>query len=139
MKNDCIFCAIIDGELPSFKIYEDEYFYVMLDRFPKCLGHTLILPKRHASNIYALNDNEGQRLFPLAQKVAGALQENIKFTGLNLLQNNGATAGQEVSHFHLHLIPRIDGDDMAIQYRRLDPPEEEFEKTAEALRKVLCP
>jgi len=56
MKNDCIFCAIIDGEMPSYKIYEDELFYVILDRFPKCLGHALILTKRHAPHIFALTD-----------------------------------------------------------------------------------
>jgi len=133
MKNDCLFCAIIDKEMPSYKIYEDDLFYVMLDRFPKCLGHTLILPKRHAAHIFDLNEEESRGLFPLAQKIAAALREVLGYTGLNLLQNNGATAGQEVNHFHLHLIPRFDGDNMAIQYKRQDPSPEEFE---EILKKI---
>jgi len=137
MKNDCLFCTIIDGELPSYKLYEDEYFCVILDRFPKCLGHVLILPKRHAAHIFNLNEEESSRLFPLAQKMAAALQKSLNFTGLNLLQNNGESAGQEVNHFHLHLIPRFDGDAMAIQYRRQDPSEAEFEEMAEKLKKVL--
>lgn len=133
MKNDCLFCAIMDDEMPSYKLYEDEYFYVMLDRFPKCLGHTLILPKRHAAHIFDLNENECLHLMPVAQKVAAALQKVLKFDGLNLLQNNGPTAGQEVNHFHLHLIPRFENDDMAIQYKRLDPSEEEFKNITDKL------
>ncbi|MCL2400176.1 MAG: HIT family protein [Defluviitaleaceae bacterium] len=137
MKNDCLFCAIVDGEIPSYKLYEDEYFYVILDRFPKCLGHTLILPKRHAAHIFSLNEEEAGRLFPLAQKVAAVLKEELDFHGLNLIQNNGAAAGQEVNHFHLHLIPRYENDAMAIQYRREDPSEKDFEDMAEKLQKVL--
>ena len=137
MKNDCLFCAIMDGELPSYKLYEDEYFYVMLDRFPKCLGHVLILPKRHAAHIFDMREEESQRLFPLAQKIAAAMQKSLNFTGLNLLQNNGEAAGQEVNHFHLHLIPRYDGDNMAIQYKRQDPSEAEFEEMVEKVKKAL--
>ena len=133
MKNDCLFCAIVDGEMPSYKIYEDEFFYVMLDRFPKCVGHTLILPKRHAAHIFDLTEQECKLLIPLAQKISAALRKVLEFEGLNLLQNNGPAAGQEVNHFHLHLIPRFEGDDMAIQYKRLDPSEDEFEKLVKAL------
>ena len=128
MKNDCLFCAIVDGELPSYKIYEDQYFYVMLDRFPKCMGHTLILPKRHAAFLFDLNDDEGLRLFPLAQRIATVLREVLDFPGINLLQNNGPVAGQEVNHFHLHLIPRYDGDSMAITYKREDPSDDDFKE-----------
>ena len=137
MKNDCLFCTIVDGEMPSYKLYEDDHFYVMLDRFPKCLGHTLILPKRHAPHIFTLNQEEGERLFPLAQKISAALKEVLDFQGLNLIQNNGAVAGQEVNHFHLHLIPRYENDAMSVQYRREDPPENEFEEIVEKLQKVL--
>lgn len=137
MKNDCLFCAIMDGELPSYKVYEDEYFYVMLDRFPKCLGHTLIMPKRHAVHIFELNEEESKRLFPLAQKVAAAMREGMEFSGLNLIQNNGPAAGQEVNHFHLHLIPRYDGDDMAVQYKRQDPSDEDFKKVLSDIQNGL--
>ena len=137
VKNDCLFCAIVDGELPSYKIYEDGDFFVMLDRFPKCLGHTLILPKRHAAHIFDLNEEEKRGLIPLAQKIAAALLQVLEFPGLNLLQNNGPVAGQEVNHFHLHLIPRFEGDDMAVQYRRIDPSEQEFEEIAKKLATTL--
>lgn len=137
MKNDCLFCAIIGNELPSYKLYEDEVFYVMLDRFPKCLGHTLILPKRHAAHVFDLNEKEGAQLFPLAQKIALAMREALGFSGLNLLQNNGAAAGQEVNHFHLHLIPRYEGDAMAVQYKREDPIEADFKNMVERIEKAL--
>lgn len=136
MKNDCLFCAIIDDELPSYKIYEDDLFYVMLDRFPKCMGHTLILAKRHASSIFALNEAECAGLMPLVQRVSNALLETFKFDGINLLQNNGATAGQEVMHFHLHLIPRFEDDAMAIQYKRIDPSDEDFKAVLEKMEKI---
>ena len=137
MKNDCLFCAILDGEMPSFKLYADECFYVMLDRFPKCLGHTLILPKRHAPHIFDLTAEEAQGLIPLAQKIASALRQVMGFEGLNLLQNNGAAAGQEIHHFHLHLIPRTKGDKMTLKYKSLDPPLEEFEAMTEKIKQAI--
>ena len=135
MRNDCLFCTIIDGEMPSYKVYEDELFYVMLDRFPSCLGHTLILPKRHARNIFELNEKECAELMPLAKRVSNALLESFEFKGLNLLQNNGEAAGQEVMHFHLHLIPRFEDDAMMIRSKRLDPSEEDFRAALNKLEK----
>ena len=137
MKNDCLFCAIIDGEIPSYKLYEDNLFYVMLDRFPKCVGHALILPKRHARNLFNLNEEEAAGLIPLAQKVAVALNKVLGFDGLNLVQNNGEASGQEVNHFHLHLIPRFEGDNMAVTYKREDPKPEEFEDMVAKVTKEL--
>ena len=137
MKNDCLFCAIIDGEISSYKLYEDEYFYVILDRFPKCLGHALIMPKRHAAHIFDLNERECQKLIPIAQKIAAALRDVLDFDGINLLQNNGPAAGQEVNHFHLHLIPRFDNDAMVIQCKRENPSEDDFEKITEKLKKAI--
>lgn len=133
MKNDCLFCTIIDGEIPSYKLYEDRYFYVMLDRFPKCLGHTLILPKKHVATIFDMEEEELKKLMPLTKKVASNIKTTLKIDGLNLIQNNGPAAGQEVNHFHLHLIPRFEGDDMAVQYKRQDPSEEDFKKMVEKL------
>ena len=133
MKNECLFCAIVEGDMPSYKLYEDELFYVILDRFPKCLGHTLILPKRHAEHLFALSADEAAGLFPLARKIAAVLHKVLEFDGLNLIQNNGASAGQQVNHFHLHLVPRYDGDAMIMQYEPLDPPKEEFEAMLEKI------
>ena len=137
MKNDCLFCAIIDGEMQSYKLYEDELFCVILDRFPKDLGHALIMPKRHAAQIFDLNERECQGLMPLAKKIAAALREVLECPGINLLQNNGAAAGQEINHFHLHLIPRQSMDAMTVQYKRQDPSADDFEKITEKLKKAI--
>jgi len=137
MKNECLFCAIVEGDMPSYKLYEDEWFCVILDRFPKCLGHTLILPKRHAEHLFALGEEEAKWLFPLAQRIATVLHKVLEFDGLNLVQNNGASAGQQVNHFHLHLIPRYDSDAMIMQYEPLDPSKEEFEAMVEKFNTIL--
>ena len=134
MKNDCLFCAIIHDEMPAYKIYEDDTFVAILDRFPKCLGHVLIMPKVHAQTLFDMPEDTLAKLLPAAKKLAEKLRAAIKFEGLNLLQNNGETAGQSVKHFHLHLIPRYDADDMILQWKTVDPSPEEFAEMVEKLK-----
>jgi histidine triad (HIT) family protein len=134
MTNDCLFCGIIHDEVPAYKIYEDDLFLIILDRFPKCMGHTLIIPKKHAADLFTLPSEAGEKLIPLAQRLAVKMRESLRCDGLNLLQNNGEAAGQQVRHFHLHLIPRYDSDDMFIQWKAQDPSPEEFEKLVKDLR-----
>ena len=111
MKDNCIFCKIIRGEIPSSTIFEDEDFKVILDINPAAKGHALILPKQHYANLYELPEELASRVMVLAKKLAAHMTERLDCDGLNLLQNNGAVAGQTVFHFHLHLIPRYkDGD-----------------------------
>ena len=117
--NNCIFCKIINKEIPSAVIYEDAEFMVILDRFPASRGHMLILPKIHAENIFELDEATGAKLFALAVKTANLLNERLAPHGLNVLQNNGEAAGQTVHHFHMHLIPRFDGDDISIKWKAL--------------------
>ncbi|HIU75177.1 MAG TPA: HIT family protein [Candidatus Pelethocola excrementipullorum] len=114
---DCIFCKIANGEIPSATLYEDEDFRVMLDIGPASFGHALILPKKHYADIYELPDELASRVMVLAKKVAGALKQALKLEGLNLLQNNGSLAGQTVYHFHLHLIPRYQGDEVGLTWK----------------------
>jgi histidine triad (HIT) family protein len=134
MKNDCLFCGIIHDEIPSFKVYEDSMFLVILDRFPRTEGHLLIMPKKHASDIFTLPNEAARELMPLAQRLAAKMYGELKFDGLNLLQNNGEAAGQQVRHFHLHLIPRYDSDSVVIQGKPVDLTEEELTIMAERLR-----
>ncbi|MCL1988625.1 MAG: HIT family protein [Firmicutes bacterium] len=103
---DCIFCKIINGDLPSYKLYEDDLFYVMLDKFPRSLGHTLILTKSHSANIFELSPQESDGVFTLTKKIATFLRANLPAQDFNILQNNGKAAGQEVAHFHIHIVPR---------------------------------
>lgn len=109
--SECIFCKIIDGSIPSAKIYEDEYVYAFMDIMPLTKGHTLIIPKNHKENLYDLSEEEASNLFKVVPKIASALKESFGPVGMNLLNNNGAPAGQSVFHFHLHFIPRYDQTD----------------------------
>ena len=109
-KEDCIFCKIAGGEIPSKTIYEDADFRVILDLGPATKGHALILPKEHADDLFALPEETAAKVLPVAQKVAAKLKDNLHCEGLNLVQNNGEVAGQTVRHFHLHMIPRYQGD-----------------------------
>jgi histidine triad (HIT) family protein len=110
MKEECIFCKIIDGEIPSYTIYEDEIYKVILDRFPAAPGHVLIIPKHHHADIFDMPEEIAQGIYPLAKKIAAHLKDGLGLDGINIVQNNGKASGQAVFHFHLHLIPRSDGD-----------------------------
>ena len=105
-KDDCIFCKLANGEIPTNAIYEDEDFKVILDAAPATKGHALILPKEHFDNLFELEESVASRIMPLAKKVGLHMKEVLGCDGFNVLQNNGETAGQTVFHFHTHLIPR---------------------------------
>lgn len=109
-KDDCIFCKIANGEIPSRTLYEDDKFRVILDLSPATRGHALIMPKDHASNLYELPEESAGAVMVLAKKLAASMNERLQCDGLNLVQNNGEAAGQTVSHFHLHMIPRYVND-----------------------------
>ena len=128
--SNCIFCAIVEGRLPSYVIYQDEYLKAVMDRYPGTKGHVIIMPKRHVADIYGLNAEEAAALIPLAQKIAEKMRDTLGMKGLNLLQNNGKAAGQEIDHFHLHLIPRYENDGIRMGAKPTDPPLEELERIA---------
>ncbi len=132
-KDDCIFCKITNGEIPSKTLYEDESFRVILDLGPAAKGHALIIPKEHAANIYELPDETASKVLVLAKKMAIKMTEKLKCDGFNLLQNNGEVAGQTVNHFHVHLIPRYIDDGQKIAFVPGTPSQEELE----AIRKQI--
>lgn len=127
-KEDCIFCKIAGGEIPSKTLYEDEDFRVILDLGPATKGHALILPKDHAADLYELSDRAAASVLVLAKKMAGTMKEKLHCDGLNLVQNNGEAAGQTVPHFHIHLIPRYRGDGQNINWVPGKPTPEELEE-----------
>lgn len=112
--SDCIFCKIANGEIPSCCVYEDDDFKAFLDLGPAAKGHTLILPKKHAANLYELPDETASKIMVVAKSLGSKLVEKLGADGLNLVQNNGEVAGQTVMHFHLHLIPRYENDNQKI-------------------------
>ncbi|MBR1930866.1 MAG: HIT family protein [Lachnospiraceae bacterium] len=126
-KDDCIFCKIANGEIPSKTLYEDEDFRVILDLGPATKGHALILPKDHAANLLELSEDTASKVLGVAKNLASKMQEKLHFDGFNLVQNNGEVAGQTVMHFHLHLIPRFKDDGQKIGWVPGNPTEEELE------------
>ena len=133
MADNCIFCKIANGEIPSRTVYEDDDFRAILDLGPATKGHTLILPKVHADNLYELPDKIGERLIPVAKGVAGLLKHKLTCAGLNLVQNNGEAAGQTVNHFHLHIIPRYENDGQKILWNPTKPADEELDAVLSAI------
>ena len=109
-KDDCIFCKLANGEIPTNALYEDDIVKVIFDANPAAKGHVLILPKEHFDNIYELDDDTAAHVFKVATKISKAYKKALDFDGLNIVQNNGEVAGQTVFHFHMHIIPRIKGD-----------------------------
>lgn len=103
---NCIFCKIAAGEIPSNTIYEDDEFKVILDLAPAAKGHALILPKEHYADIYEIDENVAARAMKLAKKLVMHMTDALQCDGFNILQNNHEVAGQTVFHFHMHLIPR---------------------------------
>ena len=123
MKNDCIFCAIAEGEIPSFKIYEDDVALAYLDINPFAEGHTLVIPKVHRTGLLDAGDELLASLIARVRKVAAHLKEALGADGFNILQNNGAAAGQTVPHIHFHIIPRKNGDPLEFAGRKADMAE----------------
>lgn len=107
---NCIFCKIANGEIPSATLYEDEDFRVILDLGPASKGHALILPKEHYPNLYELPDEVAEKVIKLAKKMITRMTKALGCDGFNVVQNNGTAAGQTVFHFHMHLIPRYKND-----------------------------
>ncbi len=127
-KEDCIFCKVANGEIPSKTLYEDEQFRVILDLSPVTKGHALILPKEHHANLFELPDEKAAKAMLLAKKMSARMIQKLKADGFNLLQNNGETAGQTEMHFHLHLIPRYQEDGQHITLKPGTVTQDELEE-----------
>lgn len=129
MKDEnCIFCKIANGEIPSKTLYEDDKFRVILDLGPATKGHALILPKDHYKNLYELPEDYAADVIKLAKKMMTQMTEKLGCEGFNLVQNNGELAGQTVFHFHMHMIPRYQNDGQTIGWKPGEPTQEELEE-----------
>ena len=133
VKEDCIFCKIANGQIPSKTLYEDEDFRVILDLGPATEGHALILPKEHAANLFELSEELAAKALLVAQKIAVRMKNTLGCDGLNLVQNNGEAAGQTVSHFHIHVIPRYENDGQNINWVPGSPSQEELEAVCQKI------
>jgi histidine triad (HIT) family protein len=137
MTTGCVFCRIIDGDLPSMRIYEDERTIVIMDINPLNSGHCLIITKAHAPTLWDADPADLQAAITTAQKVATALKTAVKPDGLNMLQANGPAAFQSVLHFHMHLIPRWNNDGKGFDWKLVPGNREQIIKVGERLRALL--
>ena len=126
-KDDCIFCKLANGDIPTNTIYEDDDFRVFLDASPATKGHCLIVPKEHFDNLADLDDAVAAKVLPLAKKIMKLLSDKLGWDGFNIVQNNGEVAGQTVFHFHMHLIPRYRDDGQNINWKPGSPEKEVLE------------
>lgn len=109
----CIFCKIVKGDIPSYKLYEDNNILAFLDVNPKANGHTLIVPKKHYKDLFDIDEETINKIFKLTKNLAGDLKSKLNCDGFSLVQNNGNI--QEVKHFHLHIIPTYNNDNILLE------------------------
>lgn len=129
-NQSCIFCKLASGEFKSATVYEDDLFRAILDISPAAKGHTLLIPKRHMSDLSELDGEELTVALSLVKKIAAAVQKTMHCDGINILQNNGTAAGQSVFHLHFHIIPRYEGDNIIIPWKQLSYKDNEAELLA---------
>ncbi|WP_156323988.1 HIT family protein [Bacillus sp. JCM 19034] len=133
---NCIFCKIVNGEIPSSKVYEDEHVYAFLDISQVTKGHTLVIPKAHYQDIYELPSEVASQLFSAVPKIANGLKAALNPIGMNMINNNGEKAGQTVFHYHIHLIPRYgkgDGYGAVWKDHSSEYSQEELQEAAKAI------
>ena len=134
---DCIFCKIIAGDIPCFKLYENEDSLAFLDIHPTHEGHALVIPKQHAADLFSIDDEALIATIKTIRRVAKAIDATLPLQGLNLFQCNGEAAGQSVFHFHMHLIPREMGDEMKMNWDIVPGDMQAMEVLAEKIRTKL--
>lgn len=136
IDKNCIFCKLANGDIPTKTVYEDAHLRAILDVSPANKGHIIILPKIHASNIFELSDEYVEKAFVIAKKVACVLQKLLN-CDINILQNNGESAGQTVFHFHVHVIPRYKEDTCNITWKQREYNGDEAVTLSEKIYKAL--
>ena len=134
---ECIFCKIVAGEIPSFKIFEDDETFAFMDINPANHGHTLVIPKEHAADVYSVSDAAITATVKTAKIIAAAVNRTLNPDGLNLLQCNGPAAAQSVMHFHMHVLPRRDGDELKLNWGLEAGDMDSIGELAERIREKL--
>lgn len=136
MAGACIFCKIVAGELPSFKVYEDDAVLAFLDINPVNAGHTLVIPKKHSQNIFDIEAKDWAAVTEVVRKVSIAIEKGMGADGVNLAMNNREHAGQVVGHPHMHIIPRFKGDGLKLMPHR-QYKEGEADASLQKIRAIL--
>jgi histidine triad (HIT) family protein len=131
-----VFCSIVSGELAAYRVYEDEMVIAFLDRSPATIGHTLVIPRRHVSDIWSIDRETAAAVMRAAVTVSDNVRRAFDLSGLNLVQSNGALAGQSVFHFHVHVIPRRVNDGLTPMWHGTPVDESELENVANQIRRA---
>jgi len=134
---DCVFCKIVAGQIPSIRVYEDEHTLAFMDIGHVNPGHTLVAVKKHAANLFELDESQTAAVARTSAKLAQALRKAFNPEGLSVYQANGKAAGQTVFHYHVHLLPRHAGDGMELVWPVKNPPREKLEEYAAKIRAGL--
>ena len=134
---ECIFCAIVEGKIPAAKVYENEQVFAFMDIAPANPGHLLIIPKQHYRNIFDMPAEVGTKIMEAAVPLATAIRKALNPDGLNLFQSNEAAGFQTVFHFHLHLIPRWEGDPLRLPWKPSEGDFEEINNIATKIQEAL--
>lgn len=135
--SDCVFCRIVNAQIPSTKVHEDGLTLAFMDIGQVNPGHVLVTVKAHVENIFGLDDKLAGAVFQTAARVARAVEKAYSPEGVTLYQANGPAAGQTVYHFHLHIVPRYDKDGMHLAWPAKNPPREQLEGHAARIRAAL--
>jgi len=135
--SDCVFCRIVAGQIPSTKVFEDEHTLAFMDIGQVNPGHVLVTVKKHAANLFELDDAQAAASARTAARVAKAIESAFKPEGMSVYQANGRAAGQTVFHYHVHLLPRHAGDGMELIWPVKNPPRENLEEHAAKIREKL--
>ena len=136
--SDCVFCKIVAGQIPSTRMYEDEHSLAFMDIGQVNPGHVLVAVKKHADNLYALDDAQAAAVARTSARLSRAIRDAFRPEGLSVYQANGKAAGQTVFHYHVHLLPRHAGDGMELTWPVKNPPRETLEDYAGKIRAGLA-
>ena len=136
MNDDCLFCKIVNGDIASEKVYEDDTIFAFMDMKPVSRGHVLVVPKKHSNDLLSTDDEVLEKFLPSVKKLAGIIVKAVNAVGINISSNNGAAAGQSVFHLHFHLIPRFGNDNLPAWPHHLTEHKTRAE-VAELIRKNL--
>ncbi len=131
----CVFCKIMNGEIPAYTLYENEYVKCFLDISQATKGHTLVVTKKHVENVFELDDKTSEEIMKAAVKVSKLLKEKLNLTSVNLLNNSGELAGQTVMHFHMHVLPRYIDDEINFHQVDHEPNFDELNKLYDIILK----
>jgi histidine triad (HIT) family protein len=135
--NDCVFCKIVAGQIPSTRVFEDEHTLAFMDIGQVNPGHVLVAARKHAPFLYQLDERQAAAVACACVRISKAIQDAFAPAGLSVYQANGAAAGQTVFHYHVHLLPRHEGDGMELTWPVKNPPREQLEACAAKIRARL--